>query len=81
MRSDFWSLPYDAQKAIRLGEHHARVARRCGQTISELEQAIETLRDENAKARALAEAVIDESELPHLRAMARSLLSDQEKTK
>jgi hypothetical protein len=43
MRSDFYSLPWAAQQAIRRGEHVASVARRRAWSIQELEAKVAEL--------------------------------------
>lgn len=43
MRSDFWGLPWAAQRAIRQGEFDAQVARRRAWTVQDLEKQVASL--------------------------------------
>jgi len=50
MRSDFYSLPWAAQQAIRRGEHDAAVARRRAWNISEMQAKVDDLEKQLAEA-------------------------------
>jgi phage shock protein A len=50
MRSDFYSLPYAARRAIRQGEREADIARQRAWSIRELEAEVTRLEKELAAA-------------------------------
>jgi uncharacterized protein YceH (UPF0502 family) len=52
MRSDFWSLPYAARRAIQRGESAAFESDRQSSVIRRLEARIAELEKENAELRA-----------------------------
>lgn len=60
MRSDFYSLPWAAQQAIRRGEREATVARQRAWSIQELQTKVDELEKQLAEANATISALSNE---------------------